>query len=269
MHTYYGIDPPTREFYRKTLRRLQEAEIPFIVGGGYALRYYTHIERELKDLDLFIKQSDFPRVQGALESIGMRTELTFPHWLGKATCDAGFIDVIFSSGNGIAAVDDEWLHHARRARVLDIEVPLSPPEEMIWSKAFIMERERFDGADIHHLLQVEGERLDWDRILRRFGTHWRVLLAHLTTFGFVYPCDRARIPARVMQELIGRLRQETEQASSIEGPQERVCQGTLLSRAQYLVDIDDWRYADARLKAPVNMSPEHVSQWTSAINESR
>ena len=31
-----------------------------------------------------------------------------------------------------------------------------PAEEMIWSKAFIQERERFDGADIHHLLRCKG-----------------------------------------------------------------------------------------------------------------
>ena len=38
--------------------------------------------------------------------------------------------------------------------VLDKEVKLCPPEEIIWSKSFIMERERFDGADINHLLRI-------------------------------------------------------------------------------------------------------------------
>jgi hypothetical protein len=27
-------------------------------------------------------------------------------------------------------------------------------EEMVWQKAFIMERERFDGADVVHLIQA-------------------------------------------------------------------------------------------------------------------
>jgi len=267
MHTYHGIDAPTREFYRTTLQQLLDEGIPFIVGGGYALRHYTRIERELKDLDLFVRRADFPRLQTALHAKGMTAELTFPHWLGKAKSAAGFIDVIFSSGNGIAAVDDEWFTNARRARVLGIDVCLAPPEEIIWSKAFIMERERFDGADILHLLQTEGEKLDWDRLLRRFDMHWRVLLAHLTIFGFVYPCDRALIPARVMHLLTDRLRGETERSERGDLPAERICQGTLLSRAQYQVDIDDWRYQDARLKEPVNMTQEHITRWTSAIGE--
>ena len=71
-----------------------------------------------------------------------------------------------------------------------------------------------------------------------------------------------------MHALTARLQHETEQALAAEGPQERVCQGTLLSRAQYLVDIDDWRYADARLKPPVSMSEQQVQRWTAAIDES-
>ncbi len=58
---------------------------------------------------------------------------------------------------------------------------------MIWSKAFIMERERYDGADIAHLILACGRDLDWRRLLGRFGRRWRVLLSHLVLFGFVYP----------------------------------------------------------------------------------
>ena len=70
-------------------------------------------------------------------------------------------------------------------------VRLSPAEEMIWSKAFIQERERFDGADVMHLLREIGPSLDWPRLLMRFGDYWRVLLSHLIMFGFVYPDKRA------------------------------------------------------------------------------
>jgi hypothetical protein len=42
---------------------------------------------------------------------------------------------------------------------------------MIWSKAFIMERERFDGADVMHLIHENANRLDWNRLLERFGQH--------------------------------------------------------------------------------------------------
>ena len=87
-------------------------------------------------------------------------------------------------------------------------VRLSPAEEMIWSKAFIQERERFDGADVLHLLRETGPSLDWPRLLMRFGDHWRVLLSHLILFGFVYPDKRQNVPAWVMDELIAAAERE-------------------------------------------------------------
>ena len=58
-------------------------------------------------------------------------------------------------------VDDLWFTHAAPGRVLGVPVLLCPPEEMIWSKAFIMERERYDGADVAHLILACGRELDW------------------------------------------------------------------------------------------------------------
>jgi len=48
-------------------------------------------------------------------------------------------------------------------------VGLTPVEEMLWSKAFVMERHRYDGADIAHLIRARGEHFDWNRLLQRFG----------------------------------------------------------------------------------------------------
>ena len=87
-------------------------------------------------------------------------------------------------------------------------VQIAPAEETLWSKAFVMERERFDGADVAHIILAYGERLDWGRLRERFGAHWRVLLAHLVLFGFIYPSARSRVPVAVMEELLGRLTPE-------------------------------------------------------------
>ena len=140
-------------FYRRVMSRLNDAGVPFLVGGAYALARYTGIERNTKDFDIFVRRDDYRRVHGSCSTSGdCRTEFTFPHWLGKALCGDDFVDIIFSSGNAVATVDDEWFAHAPKANVLGLPARLSPAEEMIWSKAFIMERERFDGADVLHLL---------------------------------------------------------------------------------------------------------------------
>ncbi len=154
--------------------------IPFLVGGGYALRHYTGDVRGTKDLDVFVRRRDAVALLDALSAAGLPTELTFPHWLGKVCIEGEHIDVIYSSGNGLSEVDDDWFTHSVPVTVLGIPVRLCPVEEMIWSKAFVMERERYDGADISHLIRACHGQLDWHRLVTRFGPHWRVLLSHLT-----------------------------------------------------------------------------------------
>ena len=255
--------PEVTAFYRRVLDILNDSGVPFLVGGAYAFNRYTGINRHTRDLDIFIRRADYDRISDALRQQGHETELTFPHWLGKVRFDDVYIDLIFSSGNGIAEVDDLWFEYAVDASVHGVDVKICPAEEMIWSKAFIMERERFDGADIIHLLHACGDRLDWPRLMRRFGPHWRVLMSHLVLFGFAYPSARHLVPAAVMDEMIERLRQETHSAS----PENDICLGTLLSREQYLKDIEQEGLQDARLPPLGNMSPEDTEIWTQAIQE--
>ena len=118
---------------------------------------------------------------------------------------------------------------------------LSPVEEMIWSKAFVMERERYDGADVAHLLHACAGALDWDRLSQRFGKHWRILFAHLVLFGFIYPSERRRIPEAVMRECVRLLEYEMRHASS-----QRICRGTLISRFSFAIDVREWGFADPR-----------------------
>src|SRR5579872_4743317 len=139
--TARAIHDPAAEFYIQAIRQLQETNIPFLVGGAFAFSNFSHVPRETKDIDVFVKPDDCPRVLDAFERLGYETELTFPHWLGKIHKDRFFMDVIFNSGNGIARVDDLWFEHAPKANMLGLITRLTPAEELIWSKAFVQERE--------------------------------------------------------------------------------------------------------------------------------
>jgi len=148
-------------------------------------------------------------------------------------------------------VDDLWFEHSVPGHVLDVEIRLVPVEEMIWSKAFMMDKCRFEGADVAHLLLKQAGRIKWDRLLWRFGRHWRVLLGHLMFFGYVYPEMRRLVPEALVETLLVLLRHEQEESDSgsadgAESPQ--ICRGTLLSRDQYRVDVDVWGFRDARLE---------------------
>lgn len=241
-------------FYRQVVETLQTAGVPFLVGGTYALERHAGIQRRTKDVDLFIRRDSFEDAAGVLEAGGFFVELTHPHWLAKAKKGEWQADLIFAGGNGLARVDDEWFAHGVRASVFDIPVALCPAEETVWSKSFVMERERFDGADVLHILRESAERLDWRRLLRRYGSSAAVLLAHLMLFRFVYPSEAQRIPRWVLDAA----RAQAESGA----PPGRLCRGTLLSRSQYRVDIEEWGYQDARLPPHGVMTPEQVELWT-------
>lgn len=243
----------------RCLGLLRESGVPFLVGGAYALRQYCDVQRDTKDLDVFVEEKHVDAILEVLANAGYRTEMLFPHWLAKAYCGEEFIDIIFNSGNGLSPVDESWFVHAPERSVLGVPVLICPLEETIWSKAFVMERERFDGADIAHLLAAHGGAVDWRRLIDRFGSHWRVLFAHLLLFQFVYPEEAREVPTWVTDELASRSRSEPPAA---EVP--HLCRGTLLSREQYLGDLR-CGYHDARLPPTGTLTPETLAPWTEAI----
>jgi hypothetical protein len=236
------IDPVEQQVHGRALTLLQDAGLSPMVGGAYAMRTHAGLWRDTKDLDLFLRKDRVGEALELLARAGYRTELTDPMWIAKAFAGPYFIDLIFSSGNGIATVDEHWERRAARATVLGREALIVPAEEMIWQKAYIQERERFDGADIHHLLRCKGPQLDWQHILDRFADHWPVLLGHLLTFRFAFPSEKEQVPGWVMKELTDRVARQEERPAA----RERICRGTLLSRQQYLAEVNDLGYRDAR-----------------------
>lgn len=252
-------------FYGDILDLLASGNVETLIGGAYAHEHYTGISRDTKDLDIFLRERDLATAMARLREAGYRPEIKFTHWLGKVydRHSPGFVDIIFNSGNGLCKVDDSWFDHAPPGTVFGRAARFCPVEETLWQKSFIMERERYDGADIAHLLRAQSHAINWQRLLRRFDGHWRVLLSYLTLFGYIYPAERSRIPAWVLRRLLELALGEI--GENAPGPP--VCAGTFLSRSQFQVDIDLWNYRDARI--PTVMSHEAVRTWTKAGEEER
>jgi hypothetical protein len=228
-------------FYRRTIQLLNSAGIPYMIGGAFALDFHVGTDRKTKDLDVFVRPRDAQAVLDELAEAGYETEMTDPIWLGKAFCGPDFVDVIFAFGNGIAQIDDGWFEHAERGELWGQPVLFTPLEESLWSKAFVMDRDRYDGADIAHIVLHSADRLNWDRLMDRFGEDWRVLLAHLILIGYTYPGKRQMIPERIMRELVGRLEREM----STEGPPD-LCYGPFFTRTEYRHDLEKLGMQDAR-----------------------
>ena len=250
-------DPRGTQYYRRVIELLKEQGVEFLVGGAYAFAHFTGIHRDTKDFDLFLRRRDLTLALDVLNAAGYPASVVYPHWLAKSYDGDFYVDIIFSSGNGVAEVDDGWFAHAIDAEILGLRTRVCPVEETIWSKSFIMERERYDGADVAHLLRCCGRGLDWPRLLNRFGEHWPVLLSYLVLFGFIYPDQQDVIPDWIRQDLSRRW-QQTEAAQA----QQRLCGGTLLSREQFLPDLERWNYLDAREQPHGPMQPADIAAWT-------
>jgi hypothetical protein len=226
----------------EALQLFTRSRIPVLVGGAYAFAEYTGIYRDTKDLDVFLRKRDAGAALDLLQGAGWRAERTDEGWIYKAFRDEWFVDLIFSSGNRLAQVDDSWFQGNPSCQVLGSQVRLVRPEEMIWSKAFVLERERYDGADVAHLIKAGAASLDWKRMMRHFDPHWEVLLSHLLLYRYAYPGERSQVPPAVMNELMDRVR-ETVRTGDVPS---RICRGTLLSRYNYVLDVQKWGYEDAR-----------------------
>src|SRR5438309_11526204 len=157
----------SRAFYKEALALLHETGTHFMLGGAFAMFHYTGIYRDTKDLDIFCKPSDYPRILKHFAERGYRTELYDVRWLCKVFKGEYFIDIIFDTVNNICRVDDSWFEHAHAARFVGVDIQLLPPEELVWCKLFVLNRERYDGADVNHILLKTGKDFNWDRLLFR------------------------------------------------------------------------------------------------------
>jgi hypothetical protein len=258
------VAPRTAAFYANVLDALDEAGIEYLLGGAFAFEVYTDIGGRTKDLDLFLHPDLVPTALRLMTRRGYKVETVARHWLAKIKLGSDFVDVIFGSGNGLAVVDEGWFEHSRPAEVLGREVRLIPAEEMLWSKSFIMERERYDGADIAHLIRVGGRTMDWRRLIDRFGRFWPVLLSHLILYDFAYPSERARVPGWVRSELMDRARQEEPSKAELD---EQVCYGSVLSRAQFMPDVEGWGYRDGRIEPFGRLSEADVDSETKRMRK--
>ncbi len=234
------LDLKTRTVFQKTLRILTAEKAPFLVAGAFATNHYTGIWRNTKDLDLFCKPEDGAKILEILARHGYETYVEEDHWLGKAWKDGVLIDVIWAGGNWCTFIDEHWFKQAETAHILDVECLVAPVSDMILSKAWVAGRERFDGADIAHLIKARGAQIDWVDLLDRFGEGWQLLLQYLILFRFVYPKERDLVPVKLIQELTARIGTDAEGADGLE------IRGPLVDRYAYLHDLIHDGYADPR-----------------------
>jgi len=234
--------PPEAEaFYSEVLQLMAESRIPFLVSGTFALASYTGIDRPTKDVDVFAKAGDALKLLHYFKEHGFDVEIVDERWLSRITRGELFVDIITNMPTVTTHVTDEWFEGAPTSELFGAKVRLVPPTQFIWSKIFVQDHHRFDGADVAHMILKKHDQINWEQLLNHMELYWEVLLMALLNFRFVYPSERHMVPRWLMEELLERLRDQAE----MKGPGKKVCRGRIFSPRDYAIDIEKWGFSEA------------------------
>jgi Uncharacterised nucleotidyltransferase len=245
---------------REVLIALERQGIPYAVAGAYALLQHTGICRTTKDLDLFLTAKHWRAALEYLQSRGFQCEVCDPVWLAKVHRDNFFVDLITGMSNAAVSVEDSWVRNAHPANVLGTPTRVLAPEELLVSKLFVTRRERFDGADIAHIIYGTGGDLDWGRILLLAGEHWEMLLWALVLFRYVYPAQTHFVPSVLWQDLVGRFLKLV-----VDPDGQGRFRGSLIDDKMFAIDVKDWGLDDvleeyrARRLSQIGVVPDRLA----------
>jgi Nucleotidyl transferase of unknown function (DUF2204) len=231
------MDVPEEQasLFREVLTTLDEKHVPYAVSGAFALRHHTGICRFTKDLDVFLTAENVSRALSLLTERGFHCEVCDPVWLAKAHRDGFFVDLITGMSNGVIVVEDSWIQRAQPAVVHEVQTRVLAPEELVASKLFVAMRERFDGADIAHVIYGTYGTFNWDREMELVGEHWQMLLWSLILFNYVYPAQSHYVPSAVWQELLRRFHETLDRSDS-----SARFRGSLVDEKMFAIDVSEW-----------------------------
>lgn len=230
-----AFPPEQVALFGEVLELMESSRVPFAVSGAFALHEHTGIWRDTKDLDLFLPAAAVPGALALLERDGFEVEITDPVWLAKARRGEFFVDLITGMSNAVVRVDNSWILRAPRSEIFGVEARVLAPEELIASKVFVTRRERFDGADICHVIYGTRGKFDWGRLLDLLGEHWQMLYWYLVLYHYVYPANTDFVPTRIWEELQQRFRVEL-----VHPNRALEFRGSLIDEYMFAIDVEEW-----------------------------
>lgn len=191
--------------YKIVLNTAIEAGLPFVLGGGLAVGVYSGRLRNTKDLDVYIlpdHREAFIEVMTACGLVDYFDKLPYDRdWIYRGNRDNVIVDAIWAMANKRAQVDRSWLYSGPVIKMFGQEFRVIAPEELIWSKLYVLQRDRCDWPDILNLIHATGPHLDWDHLLGRVEEDQPLLKGLLSVFSWISPERAQEIPPHVWNTL--------------------------------------------------------------------
>jgi Nucleotidyl transferase of unknown function (DUF2204) len=143
---------------------LQDAEIPFVLGGGLAAWARGGPKTE-HDVDFMLRPEDAEPALAAFDARGHRTERPPEGWLVKTWIDDVLVDLIFDPSDG--PITAETIERADVLEVVALRIPVSPLEDVMTQKLLAMTEQEPEYGAVLEIARALREQIDWEEVRTR------------------------------------------------------------------------------------------------------
>lgn len=193
------------EIYRRVISKANDRGLRFAIGGGLAVNAYTGLQRNTKDLDIYVTPAGCKAMVEILSLAGLSDYYErSPYdrkWIYRGYADGVIVDVIWAMANQAAEVDEAWLSRGPDVEIAEQRLRLLPPEELLWTKLYVVQRDRCDWPDVLNLIYSKGGVMDWRHLLKRLGDDAALLAGVLSLFAWLCPGRVRTVPGWLWEQL--------------------------------------------------------------------
>ena len=143
---------------------LQQADVPYLLGGGLACWARGGPKTE-HDVDFLARPRDAERAQRTLERAGLRIEVPPEGWLLKAYEGDVLIDLIFDPQGG--PIDEETFDRAEELEVHAMRMKVAALEDVLSQKLLALREQEPDFSSVLELARALREQVDWEYVRER------------------------------------------------------------------------------------------------------
>jgi predicted nucleotidyltransferase len=151
---------------KKAAGALEQAGIPFLLGGGLAA-WARGAPKTEHDVDFLVTPEDARRAQQALAAAGMRPEKPPERWLLKVYDDDVLVDLIFDPQEG--PVDERMFERAEDREVYAMQMKVAALEDVLVQKLLAITEQNLDFSSVLELARALREQVNWDEVRERTG----------------------------------------------------------------------------------------------------
>jgi len=149
---------------KRVAKILQDATIPFALGGGLACWSYGAPESD-HDVDVMLRKADARRAQEVLAAHGMRPEDPPEDWLLKVYDDDVLVDLIFNPAG--LPITDEVLDRSPVRDVVAMKMRVLAIEDVFVTKLLSFNEHHLDFLGMLKVARAVREQVDWAEVAAR------------------------------------------------------------------------------------------------------